>query len=116
MFMIRISVLSKISRSILLALFAVLFAFSPVMPALIAHAEGEPSISFISPTNGDTVLVGEWAPSIDWGDATTCGYYYNYNFEDPTTADCSLGGSDIPPPNSTGNYSLYIVADMAQIP
>jgi hypothetical protein len=58
----------------------------------------------------DTGLEGPntWAPSVNWGDSTTCEYIYSGSMS-YDTANCLNGGSDIlPPPGDSGTFTLYI--------
>ena len=52
-------------------------------------------------------IVVSWPPVVSWGSATSCYYSYN-NFTSTSTADCSLYGTDISMPASSGTSTLYI--------
>jgi len=55
-----------------------------------------PTLSIASPTASSSVEQGAWAPSVSWGNATTCSY--SIDGLATSTVDCSLNGSDISVP------------------
>ncbi len=67
------------------------------------------SLNISSPTPNSFVSYTTWLPSIDWSLATNCYYSYD-NWVSTSTVDCSLNGSDILAPISTGVVTLYIKA------
>lgn len=63
-----------------------------------------PNILVSEPTDSESVAT--WAPSVDWGTSTACSY--SYNNSDFIDVDCSHNGSDISPPVTSGDYTLYL--------
>jgi len=64
-----------------------------------------------SPVQGSSLRT--WSPSVSWNFANvatstlTCTYSYD-NFLTHATSSCALGGSDILPPVTEGNNTLYV--------
>ena len=64
-----------------------------------------PVVRIISPASGS--VISTWtAPVIDWGNSTSCSYYYGT--DDGTSVKCSNNGSDIPAPTTTGDTTLNV--------
>ncbi len=51
--------------------------------------------------------ISTWNPIVSWGISRNCYYSYD-NFASTSTADCSLSGSDIISPTTTGSTTLYV--------
>ena len=73
---------------------------------LYVHADDVPtlSVAILNIKNPS----GVWQPRVSWGSASSCHYSYD-GFVSTSTADCSLGGSDIPSP-AYGSGTLYVRA------
>ena len=69
-----------------------------------------PTIAIYTPTSGNTYYSDVWYPTVDWGGASYCQYSYDGTSYTPISCD-----NNIPPPQITGNSTLYLKASFDDV-